>query len=372
MRITLTAVALCTLGLLAGRPVRAQDYVIATATPLTGPVAEDGQSDRNGALVAADFINSQGGIRGHKIKIISEDDASDPKQAANIANKLANDKTVLAIMGHHNSSCSLAGAPIYNRAKLVECSPASSSPAYSNAGHYCCRVEVTDAQQGVYVCNWMVKERGYKKIAVLWENDDYGLGLRQVWEKNVPEMGGQLVDVESYYLGETKDFSSIITKMRGTNPDAIVIGGNYTEAALIRKQMADVGWNPPFFGTEGMYSQALIELGGKAVEGMEFIGYWFPESPKPIVQQFRKLFKAKFNREASAFDANGFDATMVLLEAMKMDPNPSRDTLRDYVWKQHYQGVTGDNTFDSHGDVTSKTPSKLTIKDGKIVLDNKS
>jgi len=236
MRSTFTAVAVCTLGLLAASPVSAQDYVIATATPLTGPVAEDGQCDRNGALVAADYINSQGGIRGHKIRVISEDDRSDPKEAATLANKLANNKEVLAIMGHHNSSCSLAAAPIYNRAKVVMNSPASSSPAYSNAGHYCCRIEVTDAQQGAYVCNWMVKERGYKKIAVLWENDDYGLGLRQVAEKNIPELGGKVVDVESYYMGETKDFSSIITKMRGTNPDAIFIGGQYTEAALIRKQ----------------------------------------------------------------------------------------------------------------------------------------
>jgi branched-chain amino acid transport system substrate-binding protein len=251
---------------------------------------------------------------------------------------------------------------------LVECSPASSSPAYSNAGHYCSRVEVTDAQQGSFVCKWMVKDRGYKKIAILWENDDYGLGLKQVAEKAIPELGGQVTDIESYYLGETKDFSSIITKMRGTNPDAIFIGGDYTEAALIRKQMLDVGWNPPFFGTEGMYAKGLIDLGGSAVEGIYFIGYWFPESPKPIVQEFRKAYNAKFHREPGGFDANGFDAVMVVAEALKLCPNPSRDTLRDFVWKQKYDGLTGDNSFDAHGDCTQKIPNKLSIKGGKFVL----
>ena len=368
MRYTLSAVALCTLGMLAGGPVRAQDYVIAVPMPITGPCAEDGQSVRDGAIVAADLVNSKGGIRGHKIKVITEDDRSDPKEAATLANKLVNNKDVLAVVGHFNSSCSLAAAPIYNRAKVVQVSPTSSSPAYSNAGKYSCRVEVNDLQQGSQVCKWMVKDRGFKKIAILWENDDYGLGLRQVAEKEVPALGGQVVDVESYYLGETKDFSSIITKMRGTNPDAVFIGGNYTEGALIRKQMLDLGWNPPFFGTEGMYADALIKLGGSAVEGVNFIGFWHPESPSPVVQDFRKLVKAKLNREPGGFDANGFDAMMVVIEALKMCPNPSRDTLREFVWKQQYMGITGDNSLDAKGDVTRKIAVKLTIKSGKIVL----
>jgi branched-chain amino acid transport system substrate-binding protein len=368
MRLNLTAIALCTLGLLAGGPARAEDYLIATATPLTGSCAQDGTSLMNGAMVAADYINAKGGIRGHKIKLISEDDGGDPKQAATLANKLVNNKDVLAVLGHYNSSCTLAGAPIYNRAKVVECSPASSSPAVSNAGPYTCRVEVTDAQQGAFVCKWMVKDRGLKKIAILWENDDYGLGLRQVAEKAIPELGGQVVDVESYYMGETKDFSSIITKMRGTNPDGIFIGGLYNESALIRKQMADEGWDPPFFGTEGLYSDAYPNLGGQAVEGTYFIGYWFPESPLPMVQEFRKLFQAKFHRDPGGFDANGFDAMLVVAKALELCPNPSRATLRDYLWKQHVMGVTGDNTFDAHGDVTMKVPSKLMVKGGKIVL----
>ncbi len=369
MRHNLTAIALCTLGLLAAGPVRAQDIVVATASPLTGSSAQDGQSCRNGAMVAADYINAKGGINGRKITVISEDDRSDPKEAATLANKLVNTKDLLAVVGHFNSSCTLAGAPIYNRAKVVEISPASSSPAVSNAGAYTCRVEVTDSQQGAFVAKWMVKDRGYKKIAILWENDDYGLGLRDVVSKAVPELGGQVVAVESYYMGETKDFSSIITKVRGLNPDAVFIGGLYNEGALIRKQMADVGWNPPFFGTEGLYSDAYPKLGGQAAEGTFFIGYWFPESPLPMVQEFRKLFQAKFGRDPGGFDANGFDAMMVIAKAMDLcGKNLSRDTLQKQLANQHVMGVTGDNTMDAHGDVTMKVPSKLTVKGGKIVL----
>jgi len=368
MRIHLSTLALCMLGLFAptGAGVaQSNDIVIATASPLTGTCAQDGTAIKNGVLLAADLINRKGGINGRKIKVISEDDRSDPKDAAAVANKLVNNKDVVAVLGNYNSSCTLAGAPIFNRAKILQLSPGSSAPAVSKAGPYTARVILTDAAQGDFDARWMVKDKGYKRIALMYENDDYGVGLKDVMTARVPAYGGTIVASESYYMGETKDFNPSITKIRALNPDAIFICGLYNEAALIAKQSADVGWKPPFFGTDGIYSQALITLGGDAVEGVHFSGVFCATDPSPMVQTYVKEYKAKFGIEAGTFDALGYDAMTWVLSAIEK-AGASRTGVHSQLRTLKVQGVTGMNAFDEHGDV-KKDPLKLMVRNGKIL-----
>jgi branched-chain amino acid transport system substrate-binding protein len=297
--------------------------------------------------------------------VISEDDRSDPKDAATLANKLVNNKEVLAVIGHYNSSCTLAAAPIYNRAKVLELSPGSTAPAVSKAGAYTARVIVTDAAQGEFVAHWMVKDKGYKRIAVLFENDDYGLGLKDVLAAKIPANGGQVVAVESYYLGETKDFNPIITKIRALKPDAVFIGGLYNEAALIAKQASDVGWNPPIFGVDGLYSPALATLGGKSVEGICFSGFFHPAATIPMVQEYVKAYRARFKAEPGTYDAFAYDAMLVIAKAIE-NGGADRQAIQKQLKTIKVEGVTGTNIFDEHGDVR-KNPMKLTIKGGQIV-----
>lgn len=368
MRIHLTTLALSLLSLLGPSSAglaQSKDIIIATASPLTGTCAQDGTAIKNGAMLAADMINRKGGINGRKIRVISEDDRSDPKDAASVANKLTNNKEVVAVLGHYNSSCTLAGAPIYNRAKLLELSPGSSAPAVSKAGPFTARVILTDAAQGDFDARWMVKDHGYKRIALMYENDDYGVGLKDVMLARIPAYGGEVVASESYYMGETKDFNPSITKIRALNPDAIFICGLYNEAALIAKQAGDVGWKPQFFGTDGIYSQALITLGGAAVEGVHFSGVFCSTDPSPMVQNYVKEYKAKFNTEAGTFDALGFDAMTWVLAAIEKG-GPTRASIQQQLRTLKVQGVTGMNAFDEHGDV-KKDPLKLIVKNGKIV-----
>ena len=223
---------------------------------------------------------------------------------------------------------------------------------------------MTDAFQGDFLARWMVKDEGYKKIAVLYENDDYGLGLKDVMTKQIPAYGGELVGVESYYLGETKDFTPYITKLRALKPDALFIGGLYTEAALIAKQAADVGWTPPLFGVDGLYSTALIDLGGKAVEGIRVAGFFHPALADPIVQQFVKDFQDKYKKEPSTYAAFGYDALLVLATAIEKG-GADRESIKKYLAVIKLKGVTGLNAFDEHGDVV-KDPYKLIVKDGKF------
>ncbi|HHY94602.1 MAG TPA: ABC transporter substrate-binding protein [Firmicutes bacterium] len=339
---------------------------VAVAGALTGPCAQDGEAIKNGATLAAEHINAKGGVKGKKIELVFEDDRSDPKEAANVANKLVNDKKILAVIGHYNSSCTLAGAPIYNKAGLVEISCGSTSPAVSNAGPYTFRVIVTDAFQGDVASKWMIDE-GYKRIAILYENDDYGAGLKDVVSTKVKEYGGEIVGVESYYLGETKDFSPYITKLRGANPDALFIAGLYNEAALIAKQSHAVGWKPPIFGVDGPYNPAYITLGGEATEGTRLIGFFHPDLPDPMVQQFVADFQKKYNKSMGTYEAYGYDAMLILAEAMERG-GTDRESIKNYLTTlKGFKGVTGVTSFDENGDCI-KVPLKLIVKDGKFQL----
>ena len=343
----------------------AETIKIGLAAPLTGSSAQDGESIKNGVQLAVDEINEKGGINGKKVVIDVQDDKTDPKEAAIVANKLSGDKSVLAVVGHFNSSATLAGAPIYNKAGVVEISPGSSSPAVTKAGDYTFRVITTDAFQADYVAKWAVNDLNYKKIAIIYENNDYGKGLSDVFAEKAKAQGATIVSNDSYLAGETKDFSAILTKVKAEEPDMLFIGGLYNETALIAKQARNMNLNAPIMGVDAIYSNALIELGGKSVEGVLLPGFFHEGTDNPVAQNFIKAYKAKYKQDPATYAAYAYDAAKIVLDAIAK-AGTDRKAIRDHIAKvKDFQGSTGVNTFDENGDVM-KDPLRLTIKDGKF------
>ncbi len=335
------------------------------AGPLTGASAQDGESMKKGAQLAVDLVNKAGGINGKKVEISFEDDKSDPKEAASIANKYASDKNILAVIGHFNSSCTLAGAPIYNKAGLVEISGGSSSPAVSEAGDFTFRTITTDAFQGKSLMEWAVNDEGFKNIAVVYENTDYGQGLLKVAEEQAAALGVNIVAREAYLLGQTKDFSSIVTKLKDSSADVVIIGGLYNETALLAKQMQRSNVTIPIMGVDGIYSQALIDLGGDAVEGIRMTGFFHATSTSKVTQDFIAAYKEAYKEDPGTYAAYVFDATSIIINALKSGAT-DRKAIQQYVAKvKDYEGVTGTISFDEKGDRFS-SPLRLVVKGGKF------
>lgn len=337
---------------------------IGLAAPLTGASAQDGESIKKGAELAIKLANEAGGIDGKKLALAAEDDKGDPKEATTVANKLASNKSILAVVGHFNSSATLAGAPVYNKSKVVEISPGSSSPKVSEAGEYTFRVITTDAFQGDYMAKW-TKEEGFKKVAILYEQTDYGVGLEEVYRKAAEANGIQIVASEAYTAGQTKDFAAILTKVKEQQPDALFIGGLYNEAAIIAKQSKQLGLTVPFLGVDGLFSDALIKLGGDAVEGFLLPGFFNVDSEIKETKDFVEAYKEAYNESPGTYAAYAFDATNILIEAIKAN-GADREKVKEYLTTlKGYQGATGVHTFDENGDVL-KDPEKLVVKDGKF------
>lgn len=339
---------------------------IGFVAPLTGTGAAYGEQMLNGAKLAAEEINSDGGINGKKITIVAQDDKSDPKEAANIANKFANDSSIVAVLGNYNSSCGLSGAPIYEQSKKtmihVGTSPEFTKQNYS----YLFRISVTDAFQGEFVSKWM-DSNGYKKISIFYENDDYGRGLKDVVTKQVTSLGGKVVNDESYMLGETKDYTSLITNLKKSGADALFIGGLYTEAALIAKQMKQLNVTIPVYGTDGIFESEFIKLGGDSVEGIRCSGLLSADDTDEKVKSFISSFNTKYKYVPGTYAAYDYDATKIIAEAIKSVGTDSTK-IKDYIAKNTFEGVTGSVSFNTTHDATRTGMKKMMVKNGEWAL----
>ncbi|GAB6171169.1 ABC transporter substrate-binding protein [Paradesulfitobacterium aromaticivorans] len=339
---------------------------IGVAIPLTGAIAETGGTIKKAVELAAEQVNKAGGINGKQVELVQLDDKADPKEAAIVANKFASDSSIIGVVGHYTSSTTLAGAPIYNKSGLSHIAIGSTSPAVTNAGPFTYRDITTDAYDGEIVAKWTVDE-GAKKIAILYENDDYGKGLADVYNKKVTSLGSQIVFQEPYNLGETKDFSAILTKMKAAGPDTIFIAGQYNEAAMIVKQGKRLGISLPVFGSNGLYSDALIKLGGQDVEGLRAVGAFHASAEYPEAKAFIDAYKAKWGQEPDTWAAYAYDALNILFEAVK-NGGEDRKKVNDYLTTlQGFKGATGTTSFDANGDCM-KEPLKLIVQNGKFEI----
>ncbi|MGD0622729.1 MAG: ABC transporter substrate-binding protein [Thermacetogeniaceae bacterium] len=341
---------------------------IGWVAPLTGTCADDGNQMLNGAKMAAKEINAAGGINGAQIVLVPQDDKSDPKEAANIATKFTADSSIVAVLGNYNSSCVLAGAPIYDQAMLPVIH-VGTSPEFSTMDNpYVFRISMTDAFQGSFVTDWLYSE-GHKNVAIMYENDDYGNGLKITASNEMVKDGGKVTGTYSYDLGATKDFTPLLTSIKGSGADAIFIGGLYTEGALICKQMQSLGMTLPVYGTDGLYETDLITLGGSAVEGIKVSGLFLPNSSDPKVAAFVSAYKAAYNSTPGTYAALDYDAMKLLASAI-IAVGTDHQKLQAYLaaMPSPYSGVTGNLSFDAHHDCQRPGVNKLTVKNGQWVI----
>ncbi len=339
---------------------------VGIAGPFTGAIAETGTTIKNAVLLAEEQINNAGGINGKKVKLDLQDDKADPKEAAAVANKFASDKSILAVVGHYTSSTTLAGSPIYNRVGLSHIGIGCTSPAITDAGPFTYRDITSDAYDGEFVAQWMIDE-GFKNIAVAYENDDYGKGLAEVYKSKIEALGGKVVAMEPYNLGETKDFSAILTKFKSAKPDSLFIAGQYNEAAMLLKQGKGIGFKLPVFGSNGLYSDALIKLGGAEVEGLRCVGSFHKDASSQEAKDFITAYKAKYGQDPDIWAAYAYDAANILFAAIK-NGGEDRTKINEYLTTlKDFKGATGVTTFDANGDCM-KDPLKLVIKDGQFAM----
>jgi branched-chain amino acid transport system substrate-binding protein len=265
---------------------------IAVVGPVTGQYASFGQQMTNGAQMAVEDINAAGGVLGKQLDLDIGDDACDPKQAVAVANQMVGNGVAL-VAGHYCSGSSIPASKVYAEANLVQISPASTNPAFTDdrAGPNIYRVCGRDDQQGGVAGKYLAKHFADKNIAFVHDKTAYGKGLADETKKAMNEAGKQEAMYEAITAGE-KDYSALVSKLKRANIDVIYFGGYHTEAGLIIRQMRDQGMNTILMGGDALITQEFWSITGPAGEGT--LMTFSPDPRKnPAAAEVVKRFKDK-------------------------------------------------------------------------------
>ncbi len=318
---------------------------------LTGSEATFGTSTHNGIMLAIDDFNNQGSLHGKKIKVITVDDQGKPEEAASAVTKLITSDKVVALLGEVASSRSLAGAPIAQRYKIPMVTPSSTNPKVTQVGDYIFRTCFIDPFQGQVMANFATRTLKAKKVAVLRDvKSDYSVGLAEFFTKTFEGNGGKVVADLSYTAGDI-DFKAQLTAIRSKNVDAIFVPGYYTEVGLIARQAKELGIKVPLLGGDGWDSERLTEIAGTALDNSFFSNHYTSESKDPRVMEFVEKYKKVYGAIPDGLAAMGYDAALVLIDALKRTQNQTSKEIRDALAEtKNFQAVTGVISFNDNRD----------------------
>jgi branched-chain amino acid transport system substrate-binding protein len=321
---------------------------IGVSGPMTGDQAKLGNDLVNGATLAVDEWNAKGGVLGKQIEIVPSDDRADPKEAVSVANKLVNEG-VAGVIGHFNSSCTIPASGIYNEAKVIQISPASTNPSYTQQGFKgTFRICGRDDQQGRAAADFVVNTLQKTRIAVLHDKTTYGQGLADEFKKGL-EGRASVVAYEGITKGD-KDFSAVLTMIKGNVPDVIYFGGIYPEAGLLMQQLRKLGMDALFISGDGTMDPEFIKIAGNAAEGT-MATYGPSVEELPSAKNFLVAYKAKYG-EPGPYSIYSYDATNMLLEAIKETGSTDYEKLAGKLHEMKFSGAKGDTQFDEKGDLT--------------------
>jgi branched-chain amino acid transport system substrate-binding protein len=342
--------------------------LIGVSGPLTGPNAQYGLQWKQGFDLALDKINADGGVKGRKVAYQFEDSQSDPRQAVAIAQKFVADPRILIELGDFSSPASMAASPIYQRGGLVQYGFTNSHPDFTKAGDFMWSPSVSQADEQPLLASYAVR-LGFKRIAVLHLNTDWGRTSKDHFARAAKELGAEIVIAEGYQP-EERDFRSTLVRARDANPDGFALLSYAPDGALIARSVRQVGLKQPIVAASSVYSPRFIELGGDAVEGVHTGSRYFPEDPRPEVREFITSFKAKYSVEPDAFNAYAYDAINFAVAAIRhggTDRRAIRDALGQL--KDVPSVIFGKATFDTATRrILGAKNAELVVKDGRFQI----
>ncbi|MEA2206086.1 MAG: branched-chain amino acid transport system substrate-binding protein [Blastocatellia bacterium] len=365
-RILFTLTLIATVALIyACQPPGGGDKVrVGVFMSLTGDTANFGISSTNGIKMAADEVNSAGGINGKQVELLVQDDRSDASEAATIVTKFVTQDQVHAILGEVASSRSIAAAPIAQNAKIPMLTPSSTNPEVTKKGDFIFRSCFIDPVQGAAIAQFAAKTLGAKRAALMVDRkQDYSTGLEKVIREVFTKLGGQIVVTQSYQSAD-QDFNAQITDIKGANPEIIFLPGYYGDVGLFAKQARDKGVTVPILGGDGWDSPSLNQIGGAALTGCYFSNHYSPDDADPLVQKFVTDYKARYGTVPDALAATAYDAARIMFDAIKRANSLDGTAIRNALAAtKEFPGVTGKVTFNENRDAV-KPIVMIKIEDG--------
>lgn len=342
--------------------------VIGHFASMSGAQATFGISTDNAIKLAIKERNAKGGVKGRKIELVTIDDAGKQTEAATAVTRLINDHHVVAVLGEVASSLSLAGGPIAQKAHIPMISPSSTNPDVTDIGDYVFRVCFLDDFQGWVDAKFAKDNLKATKAAIVFDQSQaYSSGLADYFEKAFKEMGGTIVTKQAY-TGGNLEISSQLQSVKASGAEVVFLPGYYSDAGTIIRKAREMGIKAPFLGGDGWDSEELPKIAGDAINGNYFSNHYAPEEDRPEVKDFVENYKKEYGKTADGLAALGYDAALVLFDAMERAPSLSGKDLRDALAAtKNFTGVTGTFTIDENRNA-QKSAVIVEYKDGKQTM----
>ncbi|MEA5049973.1 MAG: ABC transporter substrate-binding protein [Oscillospiraceae bacterium] len=345
---------------------------IGLSTPLTGNFAENGTGTQIAVQMAVDEINAAGGINGRNLEVVVEDSKGDATQSTQIATMFTEDDSIVAEIGDFTSGCCIAAAPIYEEAGMVQLSPTASNPDYTLQGDYMFSIFGKTTDESKFIADYLLnKYMQAKDVAVIYLNSDWGVEANELLTGYCADNSINVVADESVMETE-KDFSALLTKIRQTNPDSIMLLMGYDSGAVAVKQIKQMDWDVKVAISGLAYSDQLIQLGGADVEGvLSEIGFVIDET-NPDMMKFATEFQDKAGFAPNMMMTCAYDAVNMLATAMKNCETVDRESVYQALLAvKGFEGLTGPKEWNSDRTITQKNFKIVTIENGawKVLTD---
>ncbi|WP_459476337.1 ABC transporter substrate-binding protein [Clostridium saccharoperbutylacetonicum] len=334
---------------------------------LTGRQAELGVQERNGAQLAIEKANNDGGINGHMLSLIVHDDLGIPQEAQNADKELIREG-VVAIIGHATTAQTLAGIAEANKAKVIMMGPTVSTPKLSGIDDYFFRIHPSFEKSSQNFAKYIFEIKGIKHIAVIFDKDNlaYSQTYSDIFSDKFKALGGEVTNLLDFSSVAQPDFSKFISELQKSKAEGVLIVASDMDTALIAQRARLMNWSNPMFSSPWAQTKTLIDKGGQAVEGMIIEQAYDLENDSENFVEFKSKYRARFGNDPSFGAAYSYESTMVLIEAIKKSYG-TNVRLKDALLEIHdFKGLTDNLSFDKFGDV-QRNSYLSSIKNGKFI-----
>ena len=325
----------------------ADDIKVAVVGAMSGPIAQWGDMEFNGARQAIKDINAKGGIKGDKLVGVEYDDACDPKQAVAVANKIVNDG-IKYVIGHLCSSSTQPASDIYEDEGILMITPAATAPELTARGYQLIlRTTGLDSDHGPTAAKYILEKVKPQRIAIVHDNQQYGEGLARAVQDGLKKGNANVVFFDGITAGE-KDFSTLVARLKKENIDFVYYGGYHPEMGQILRQARAAGLKTQFMGPEGVANVSLSNIAGESAEGLLVTkpkNYDQVPANKPIVD----AIKAKKQDPSGAFVWTTYAALQSLQAGLNQSDDPAE--IAKYLKANSVDTVMGPLTWDEKGDL---------------------
>ncbi|MDG9704002.1 branched-chain amino acid ABC transporter substrate-binding protein [Streptomyces sp. DH37] len=331
-------------------------YKIAFQGPLSGDNVQLGQNMENGIKLAIDQANAKGDL-GFEIEYMPVDDQGLPDKATAAAQKAIDDENVVAVIGPAFSGPADTAAEVYGAVGLAAVSSSATRPDLTTKGYETfLRAVPNDSAQGAGMAKYLSNEVKAKKVVVVDDKTDYGIGLADVAEKDLKAAGVEVV--RQSVPQKTPDYSAAAKNVTKNKPDALIYAGYYQDAGPFAKKLKEAGFDGVAMSGDGTNDAQFIELAGDASD------QWFLTCPctdatkEDATKKFAADYEKEFKLAPGTYSAESYDAAMMIIEEIKKlheDGGVERQALVDALRGVKYKGLTKEFSFDDKGEFTNQT-----------------